>query len=194
MRKPLLRALWTFVSVGFYLSVCRGWAAWVGVHAIALSAALWLPLLVGVARIWNLGWKRTAAVGVGAALACAMWSPSFVDFPSPWAERSPWGGLLFLGPVIIAFFVGLMLTDGGPLAAGLVVALADPALLPVRIWNSDTHVAGGWSMYPYPAFQMEIPGLLVFTAFGIGAGYLGERLRRLFAARSKPPDRECRRV
>jgi hypothetical protein len=170
----------TALIVGVYLALCRLWAGHVGTYtAIYECALLWLALSLVVARIWRLGARQTLYLGGGAALCVALWSPLLVDFPNESVERWPlaFRWLLFLGPVFIAFIAGLHSPSKGPLMGALILTLSDLGLLPVRIWNSNAHVAGGWAEYPFPSLPAEIIFLLVSACLGIGFGWVGSRLR-----------------
>lgn len=168
------------VSAGSYLIVCRWWAGRGGPSAAWVAAAVWPILWVMVARIWRLRWSHALIVFLGAGLTCLAWSFQLVDFPPPWADNSPYGWLFVFAPFIGAFMIGAVLGDRGPIVSALAIGLATPALLPVCIWNSNKGVAGGWSLYPYPWLPMELVSLLVSVLLGLGAGYLGTRLRRCF--------------
>ena len=190
MRGPLLRVLVTLLSLGFYLGVCRWWAGRDRApDAFYVCVVLWPALLVVSTRIWKLPARNVLTVGLGAAAFGTIWSLTLVDFPPEALEHcSPaceW--LLVLVPILFTPLVGLILSDSGPLVAGLMIALADPLLLPVRMWNSNANVAGGWSMYPYPSVLGELILLLVTVSLGLGGGYLGSRLRRRCVRAKRSP-------
>jgi hypothetical protein len=195
MKGLSLKILWASLSLGLYLALCRWWAGQDRPpNAIYLCVVLWAALCAVTARLWDLRSAHVLIVTIGAAAFAAIWSLTLVDFPPQAVEHLPVLGawLLLVGPIILTPFVGLIWPRNGPLLAALMMALADPALLPVRMWNSNVNVAGGWGEYPFPALPVEIILLVVSTALGLGGGYLGSRVRRrLVAARGLSSGSGC---
>jgi hypothetical protein len=151
------RSILTALLLVFYVGAFHVWGG--GPHAASVAALLW-PLVVWIvtARIWLLRWPQAVAVGLAAIAAVAIWSTTLVDFPSPAVERLPWvfEWLLVLAPILLTPLAGLAAPKGGPLLAALAILLANAAMLPVWIANSNANVAGGWAMYPYPGVIGEI--------------------------------------
>jgi len=170
-------------AIAAFILGCTAWGR-LGHPAFPYGAgAVWLLLTLAVSRLWHRELRHVLLTVGGAVGAATAWSITLVDFPPWFIAQLPvaiaW--LVVLCPVLVAGVTGARMNSGYLLSGGLTLLLGGLAVLPMLIWNVQTHpneiCADVTYTYPYVTPAYGLGSLAIVTGLGVGGAALGHLVR-----------------
>ncbi len=179
----IIKVIVSTLASAALIVICLAWGKIDATIFPYKAGLLWLVLALILARLWQKQFTRIALIVGGALFAATIWSLTLVDFP-PWGiERLPvtilW--LIVLSPVLAATITGTIIHEGYLLSGGLTLLLGGIAVLPISIWNVQTHInelcADVNYVYPYITPVYGVIAITAMIGLGVGGAAIGHILR-----------------